>query len=163
LTMILSHRVLPSENEVWKESWRSEKRAGICQDAGRRTGSKSRPECSKRLSSAALPGPSRPGPDILERDGMLFLPWGSENRYGSRPIGFKVEHQPTWSLTRGLMISQRCHARRTIRACNRSPKHMTSDHRVAGSSPSGCKSSPRADVSAIYNFKKQPLIQLQCP
>src|ERR1700731_666311 len=27
--MILSHRVLPSENEVWKESWRSEKRAGI--------------------------------------------------------------------------------------------------------------------------------------
>ena len=85
------------ENEVWKESWRSEKRAGIRQDAGRRTGSKSRPECSKRLSSAALPGPSRPGPDILERDGMLFLPWGSENRYGSRPIGFEVEHQPNLS------------------------------------------------------------------
>ena len=36
-------------------------------------------------------GPSSPGPDILERDGMLFLPWGSENRYGFRPIGFEVE------------------------------------------------------------------------
>jgi len=76
------------------ESWRSEKSAGIRQDAGRRTGSKSRPECSKRLSSAALPGPSRPGPDILER-GMLFLPWGSENRYGSRPIGLEADiNQP---------------------------------------------------------------------
>jgi hypothetical protein len=36
-------------------------------------------------------GPSSPGSDILERDGMLFLPWGSENRYGFRPIGFEVE------------------------------------------------------------------------
>jgi hypothetical protein len=32
---------------------------------------------------------------------------------------------------------------------------MTSDHRVAGSSPAGCKSSSRADFQAISVLKKQ--------
>jgi len=33
-------------------------------------------------------------------------------------------------------------------------QYMTSDHRVAGSSPAGCKSSPIADRLAIVNLKK---------
>jgi|SRR6516164_8723633 hypothetical protein len=32
-------------------------------------------------------------------------------------------------------------------------KYVTSDHRVAGSSHAGCRSSSRADLKAIYTFK----------
>jgi hypothetical protein len=42
-------------------------------------------------------------------------------------------------------------------ACNRSPKHMTLDHRVAGSSPAGCKKLPDKDLQRHIS-SKQPLI-----
>jgi hypothetical protein len=37
---------------------------------------------------------------------------------------------------------------------------MTSDHRVAGSSPAGCKSSLIADLKAILDLKKSPKNEL---
>jgi hypothetical protein len=36
--------------------------------------------------------------------------------------------------------------------------HITSDHRVAGSSPAGCKSSPRVDLQPILHLKIQPFL-----
>src|SRR5215469_8741639 len=40
---------------------------------------------------------------------------------------------------------------------------MTSDHRVAGSSPSGCKSSNGADYAAIQQFKNHSVGCVKCP
>jgi hypothetical protein len=48
------------------------------------------------------------------------------------------------------------HARHAT-AANGPPKknYVTSDHRVAGSSPTGCKASTRADLRAIQDLEKR--------
>ena len=40
---------------------------------------------------------------------------------------------------------------------------MTSDHRVAGSSPAGCKGNIRNDLGAVLGVEKEAMIGLSLP
>jgi hypothetical protein len=49
-----------------------------------------------------------------------------------------------------------------LRRYAETPAYVTSDHRVAGSSPAGCKISPRADPQTIYFSKTDVRKAITC-